>query len=181
MERRAFLATVATIGVGGCLSRADTGPADEESPDLEVQEEAIVDEDMLIEVRTMFHEHDELRYVDGDSVETLVPDREQWVQGRALIDYLGDEESDREEFELPEPTAIEAVVVETGERLEPLLFPIDGVGRDAIEKHIYRQRVDDRWRTAELGPLFDAPDAELALDVAPILGRDEPVLLNGGF
>ena len=198
LRRRSFLAAVGAVGLAGCTALGDSessGDGLEGDDDRDDQEESgaaievhgseITDEQRLTQITARgATEFESIRYVDGDNLKEIEPERERFVQIFLSIDDLRETDIG-EEFELPPIEDLELAVVETGDVLEPITLEEFGIRfRDTREDHRL-SRLEDPHETVQGGktwraPLVDAPTGRLAVDVAPILERDERIWLRPG-
>lgn len=195
IRRRSLLTAVATVSFAGCTALGD--PSDDRSDDdledddvqeassddgsIEVVGSEILDEDQLLEisVRT-WGEFGSIRYLDGEDLEEIEPDRDRWLQLTIDVNDLRDVEIS-ERLEIPGVEEIEAAAVESGEVLEPVSWAEMGLESDQIrddvrsfeEAHTPAQG-DSTW----VAPLFDAPREEIAVDIGPILEAEDSIFLR---
>ncbi|WP_226043467.1 hypothetical protein [Natrinema sp. DC36] len=164
----------------GCLSgRSNNRESDQK---FETTEE-IVDEEQLLEISIIgqWESFDDLRYLtEDDELRTLEPSRERWIQPYVLIDHIG--ELTLEQLEKPATDDAELVSIESGDRFEPTEWPHNGVEFAALrEDHLQRLRGRGDWYTGgktSIGPVFDAPEGDVALDVSEIVEQDDVPLLK---
>ena len=199
LRRRSFLAAVGAVSLAGCTALGDSnGNGDLEDDDRDDQEASsdaidphgstIRSEGQLLEIRVRrWTEVESIEFVDGDQLREIEPEREFWSQLTVAIDDLRETDVSNR-LETPEPDAVDGAVIATGEVLEPVASYdeiVDGLSsrdiRDDV-KILAKGRDPYQGDTTWISPLFDSPVPadEIAVDVAPLLERDEEIWLRPG-
>lgn len=190
--RRTLLASAGTVAIAGCVSgddsngegntdsSADDDPGDSKegrSPDdFEIHEGELLGEEQPLAIAASLHEHDSLRYSDGDSLDTLRPQEDRFLRASVAVAWHGELES---RPPAPEPADVALVSLENGIRFEALEWPYLSVNYYELREEGFGA-YSAGWTSdlATVAPVFDAPAGAMAIDVSEILGREDPVLIQ---